>query len=101
MRTLSINCFQEVHLSVCPHEIQNFRNSVADILILGQSNSYLEFRGEKYLNTFIVTDANNCPNLLSHVATFEMGVLLSNYPKDIVADGDNVPHFNQTSHLRF
>ena len=27
--------FPEVQLSVCPHEIQNFRNSVADISILG------------------------------------------------------------------
>ena len=44
--------FPEVQLSVCPHEIQNFRNSVADISILGQFCTYLEFRGEKYLNTF-------------------------------------------------
>ena len=28
--------FPEVQLSVCPHEIQNFRNSVAGISILGQ-----------------------------------------------------------------
>ena len=27
--------FPEVELSVCPHEIQNFGNSVADISILG------------------------------------------------------------------
>ena len=27
--------FPEVQLSVCPHEIQNFRYSVADISILG------------------------------------------------------------------
>ena len=27
--------FAEVELSVCPHEIQNFRNSIADISILG------------------------------------------------------------------
>ena len=35
-----VNCmnefFPEVQLSVCPHEIQNFGNSVADISILGQ-----------------------------------------------------------------
>ena len=41
--------FPEVKLSVCPHEIQNFRNSVADISIPGQFHTYLEFRGEKYL----------------------------------------------------
>ena len=29
--------FPEVQLSVCPHEIQNFGNSIADISILGQS----------------------------------------------------------------
>ena len=86
--------FPEVQLSVCPHEIQNFRNSVADISILGQFHTYLEFRGEKYLNTFIVTNANDCPNLLSYGATFRMGVLLPNYPQEIVK-GDNVPHFSK------
>ena len=35
--------FPEVQLSVCPHEIQNFRNSVADISIPGQFCTYLEF----------------------------------------------------------
>ena len=39
--------FPEVQLSVCPHEIQKFGNSVADISILGQFHTYLEFRGEK------------------------------------------------------
>ena len=82
-------------LSVCPHEIQNFGNSVADIFILGQFHTYLQFRGEKYLNTFIVTNANDCPNLLSHGATFRMGVLLPNYPEENVvkACGENVPNF--------
>ena len=64
--------FPEVKLFVCPHEIQNFGNSIADISILGQFCTYLQFRGEKYLNTFIVTDANDCPNLLSRGATFRM-----------------------------
>ena len=76
--------FPKVQLSVCPHEIQNFRNSVADISILGQFRTYLEFRGEKYLNTFIVTNANDCPNLLSYGATLRMGVLLPNYPEENV-----------------
>ena len=89
--------FPEVQLSVCPHEIQNFGNSVADISILGQFHSYLDFRGEKYLNTFMVTDANDCPNLLSHCAIFRMGVLLPNYPKDMVIEGENVPHFSKMS----
>ena len=68
-----VNCmnelFAEVELSVCSHKIQNFRNSVPDISILGQFCTYLQFRGEKYLNTFIVTNANDCPNLLSYGAT--------------------------------
>ena len=84
--------FPEVELSVCPHEIQNFGNSVADISILGQFHTYLQFRGEKYLNTFIVTNANDCPNLLSYDATFRMGVLLPNYPEENVR-GENVPNF--------
>ena len=89
--------FHEVQLSVCPHEIQNFGNSVADISILGQFHTYLEFRGEKYLNTFIVTNANDCPNLLSCGASFRMGVLIPNYPKDIMVKGENVPHFSKRS----
>ena len=92
--------FPEVKLSVCPHEIQNFGNSIADISILGQFHTYLQFRGEKYLNTFIVTNANDCPNLLSHGATFRMGVLLPNYPKENVvksACGENVPNFKYST----
>ena len=85
--------FPEVELSVCPHEIQNFGNSVADISILGQFHTYLQFSGEKYLNTFIVTNANDCPNLLSYGATFRMGVLLPNYPEENVVRGEIVPKF--------
>ena len=32
--------FPEVELSVCPHEIQNLGNSIADISILGQFHTY-------------------------------------------------------------
>ena len=80
--------FPKVKLSVCPHEIQNFGNSTADISILGQFRAYLQFRGEKYLTTFIVTNADDCPNLLSHGATFRMGVLLPNYPEENVVKGE-------------
>ena len=55
----------------------------------------MEFRGEKYLNTFFVTNANDCPNLLSYGATFRMGVLLPNYQQEIVVKGGNVPHFSK------
>ena len=85
--------FPKVKLSVCPHKIQNFGNSVADISILGQFCTYLQFRGEKYLNTFSVTNANDCPNLLSHGVAFRMGVLLPNYPEENVVKGENVPNF--------
>ena len=91
--------FPEVKLSVCPYEIQNFGNSDADISILCQFCTYLQFRGEKYLNTFIVTNANDCPNLLSHGATFRMGVLLPNYTEENVvkACGENVPNFKYST----
>ena len=85
--------FPKVKLSVCPYEIQNFGNSTANISILGQFCTYLQFRGEKYLNTSIVTNANDCPNLLSHGAAFRMGVLLLNYPEEHVVKGENVPNF--------
>ena len=85
--------FPKVKLSVCPYEIQNFGNSIADISILGQFHIYLQFREEKYLNTVIGTNANNCPNLLSHGATFRMGVLLPNYLEENVVKGENVPNF--------
>ena len=84
--------FPKVKHSVCPYEIQNFGNSIADISILGQFRTYLQFRGEKYLNTFIVTNANDCPSLLSHGATFRMGVLLPNYLEENVVKGENVPN---------
>ena len=87
------NFFPKVKLSVFPHEIQNFGNSVTDISIWGQFCTYLQFRGEKYLNTFIVTNANDCPNLLSHGTTFRMGVLLPNYPEENVVKGEFVPNF--------
>ena len=74
--------FPEVELSVCPHSIQNFGNSTADVYILGQFRTYLRFRGRKYLNTFIVTNANDCPNILSHGAIFRMGILVPNYPEE-------------------
>ena len=91
--------FPKVKLSVCPHEIQNFGNSAADISILGQFCTYLQFRGEKYLNTFIVTNANDCPNLLSHGATFRMGVLLPNYTEENVVKscGENVSNFKYST----
>ena len=92
--------FPEVQLSVCPHEIQNFGNSVADISILGQFCTYFEFKGEKYLNIFIVTNANDCSNLLSYGATFRMGVLLPNYPEENVVKGDNVPNFSKVNEGR-
>ena len=74
--------FPEVDLSVCPHSIQNFGNSTADVYILGQFRTYLKFRGRKYLNTFIVTNANDSPNILSHGAIFRMGILVPNYPEE-------------------
>ena len=81
--------FPEVELSVCPHSIQNFGNSTADIYILGQFCTYLQFRGRKYLNTFIVTNANDCPNILSHGVIFRMGILVPNYPEEnVVKLGD-------------
>ena len=81
--------FPEVELSVCPHSIQNFGNSTADVYILGQFRTYLQFRGRKYLNTFTVTNANDCPNILSHGAIFRMGILVPNYPEEnMVKHGD-------------
>ena len=53
--------FPEVELSVCPHSIQNFGNSTADIYILGQFRAFLQFRGRKCLNTFIVTMPTTAP----------------------------------------
>ena len=57
--------------------------------ILGQFRTYLKLREKKYLNTFVVTNANDCPNMLSHGATFRMGVLVPNYlEENIVKLGD-------------
>ena len=41
------------------------------------------------MNTFVFTNANDCPNILSHGAIFRMGVLVPNYPEEnIVKLGD-------------
>ena len=85
--------FPEVKLSWCPHQIQNFENSAEDIQILGESQIFLLFKGVKYLHTFIVTNANDCPNVLSHAATFRMGVLEPQYPQHMQVEGENVAHF--------
>ena len=85
--------FPKVKFSVCPHKIQNFGNSVTGISILGQFCTYLQFKGEKYQNTFIVTNTSDCPNLLSYGATFRMGVPLPSYQEENVVKGENVPNF--------
>ena len=85
--------FPEVELSVCPHDLQNFGNSIADISMLGQFHTYLQFRGEKYLNTFIGTNVNDCPNLLDYGATFRMDVLLPNYPEENIVKGKKGTQF--------
>ena len=59
--------------------------------------NYLEFRGEKYLNTFIVTNVNDCSNLLSYGATFRMGVLLHNSPEMNIVKGENVPNLKMNT----
>ena len=89
--------FPEMQLSVCPHKIQNFGNLIADISILVHFLTYFQFRGEKYLNTFIVTDATDCPNLLSNGVSFRISALLPNYPWNMVVEGENVPHFRKMS----
>ena len=38
---------------------------------------------------------NDCPNLLSHGATFRMEVLLPNYPEENVVKEDNMPSFSK------
>ena len=68
-----------------------------DISLLGQFQAYLLLKGEKYKNTFMVTDANDCPNLLSHDATFRMGVLKPNYPRSMLVDCGEVPHYVKMS----
>ena len=67
---------------------------------MGQFHTYLEFGDEKYLNTFIVTNAKDSLNLLSYVATFRMGELLQNYPEENVVKGDNVPNFSKVNEGR-
>ena len=51
----------------------------------------------KYLNTFIVTNANDCSNLLSYGATFRIGALLPNYPKENIMKGENAPNFKMNT----
>ena len=87
--------FPEVELSVCPHEIQNFGNSIADISILGQFHTYLEFRGEKYLNTFIVTNVNDCP--IYSVMVLLLGWVYCFLITQRIVKGENVPNFKMNT----
>ena len=52
---------------------------------------------KNYLHTFIVTNATDCPILLSYGATFRMGVLLPDYPEENVVKGENVPNFSKVN----
>ena len=54
--------FPEVKLKHCPHIVKNFGNSAADIQVLGEFQAFSLFKGVKYLNIFVVTNANDCPN---------------------------------------
>ena len=69
-----VNCMNEKTFSELFPEVEL---SVADISILGQFHTYLQKRGEKYLNTFIVTNINNCLNLLSYGGDFQNGCTTS------------------------
>ena len=88
-----MNFFQKCNFLYAPHEIRNLETQL-QTLNTGTVQG-VEFRGEKYLNTFIATDAIDCPNLLSHGSTFRMDVLLPIYPKDMVVEGENEPHFSK------
>ena len=76
-------------------ELWNFRNSAADIHTLGEFQLFLIF---KKVQDFKFTNANDCPNLLSHLDTFRMGVFKACYPLHILVERENVPHFIPKSH---
>ena len=80
--------FPKVNLSVCPHEIQNFGNSVADISILGQFHTYLQFRQEKYLNTL-----SPMPTTAPTYSAMEQPSEWVYYPEENIVRGENVPNF--------
>ena len=57
------------------HQIVVRVDTGADVNCMNEKTFKIrEIRGEKYLNTFIVSNVNDCPNLLSYGATFRMGV---------------------------
>ena len=84
---INVNCmnektfnalFPEVKLKWCPCELQNF---AADVQVLGEFQLFLLFKGVKYMNTFIGSNPNDCPNLLK-----------------MLVEGENVSHFIPKSH---
>ena len=87
--------FPKVELSVCPQQDTELWKLSCRHFYTGTVLHLLAVQGEKYLNTFIVTNVNDWPNLLSHGATFRMGVLLPNYLEENVVKscGENVPNF--------
>ena len=63
----------------------------------GTVSHLLAVLGRKVSEHFIVTNTNDCPNLLSFGTTFRMGVLLPNYPEENVVRGENVPNFKMST----
>ena len=75
---------QKLRSSEFQHRSGNQDKNTAD----SQKQKKPSFRTH-YLNTFVATNANDCPNILSHEATFRMGVLVPNYPEEkVVKLGD-------------
>ena len=73
--------FPEVKLSVCSHKIQNFRNSVSDISILGQFCTYLQFRGGKVSEHFYCHQHQRLPQSTQLWCNFQNGCTTSQLPR--------------------
>ena len=95
-----MNFFLKYNYLYDPMRYRILEIQLQTFLILQQFCTYLEFRGEKFLNTFIVTNVNDCSNLLSYGATFRMGILLPNYPEENVVKGDKVPNLRKVNEGR-
>ena len=74
--------FPEVKLSVCPHKIQNFGNSIADISILGQFRTYLlAVQGRKVSEYFYCHQCQRLPQFTQPWSNLQNGYITTKLSK--------------------
>ena len=76
--------FPKVQLKPSKVLIGNYGNSAEDIVNQGKFQCFLEFKGNKFLQIFHVTNADRFPNLLYQDTCYMLGVIKPCYSKALI-----------------